>query len=178
MRVVTQMEILESREMRHEKQNLMIDRFKMTLVSFTLNIPGEVKASPEYRRVFETGMHEFLKRINRERMQLINKEIVIKDTGYEAYCIIDASALKVKSVTSDLEEEHKLGRIFDFDVINDQYETIRRADIGMKQRVCVICGDNTAVCRRLNRHFASQVEKVFKHSIDEFFNEEQKLLGQ
>lgn len=167
------MEILQSRESRHERQKTMIDKYKKTLVSFTLNIPGEIKVSPEYKRVFETGMREFLKRINSEKMPLVNKEIVIKETGYEAYFTIDTSALKVKNVTTDLEARHKLGRIFDFDVMDDQLKTIRRADIGVRQRVCVICGDNTAVCRRLNRHSTVQVEEVFKRSIDEFFSEEQ-----
>ncbi|MFC6604240.1 citrate lyase holo-[acyl-carrier protein] synthase [Ectobacillus funiculus] len=49
-------EILNARETRANTQKELIDRYKTTLVSFTLNIPGPEKNSPIFTKVHEEGI--------------------------------------------------------------------------------------------------------------------------
>lgn len=54
-REVTLMEILDAREMRAKRQQQLLARHTLPLVSFTLNIAGPVKTSAAIRRVFREG---------------------------------------------------------------------------------------------------------------------------
>lgn len=72
--------ILLSREKRVEKQRYLIDKYKCSLISFTLNIPGPVKDSILYRKIHQEGMRELIKRLTDEDLNICCREESYEET--------------------------------------------------------------------------------------------------
>ena len=56
-------QILDAREQRVQRQNRMMKLQEGTLVSFTLNIAGAVKAAPLFSRAFAEGKRRILSQL-------------------------------------------------------------------------------------------------------------------
>lgn len=76
-------EILDSRENRSSMQKNIIDKYKKSLISFTLNIPGIYKDSPEYRRIHDLGMERVSHEIERSGNKIEYLKSYHKKTGPE-----------------------------------------------------------------------------------------------
>ncbi|MDK2918862.1 MAG: holo-ACP synthase [Candidatus Petromonas sp.] len=144
--------ILLARDRRELRQKELIKRYGCSLISFTLNIPGLIKDTPLYREVHKEGMKEILRRINGKQIDAIYKEVSYKDTGAEAFVVVDLEGLELKKITVDIEESHSLGRIFDIDVINKDFKSISREEIGFEQRKCLLCDEKALICKRKKTH--------------------------
>lgn len=153
-------EILQSREERGQIQEELIKKYRKSLISFTLNIPGSKKDSPNYRRIHEIGMAEIVEKME-DRIVFIKS--YNKRTGSEAFIVVDMDPKKVKKLTMEIEEKHKLGRIFDVDVFDSNHNQISRSDLGEEPRKCLICNKNAKVCNRLGSHSIEELlEKIDK----------------
>src|SRR5690349_21525265 len=145
-------EILDARETRANTQKELIDRYKTTSVSFTLNIPGPEKNIPIFTKVHEEGIY-----LVEEELQNQHKKILYKITrntasGAEAFMVIDADPLDVKKITVFIEEKNEVGRLFDFDVFSNKMEQISRSQLGLNERMCLVCNDSAKVCGRSRKH--------------------------
>lgn len=68
-REVTLMEILDARELRVRRQQELLERYALPLVSFTLNIAGPVKVSAAIRRVFREGCMRLQEALRGEKIE-------------------------------------------------------------------------------------------------------------
>lgn len=145
-------EILDSKERRANKQSILIDKYKKSLISFTLNIPGRVKDNKVYRDIHIEGMkviEDYLKSAN---IEIVYKEEGEHSTGREGYIVADKDGNALKLLTIDIEETHPLGRIFDIDIFNKQNEQISRSDLENTGRKCLLCDNDARVCMRMKTH--------------------------
>lgn len=162
-RVYRQLELLESYEVQVD------DKEEVTLICFTMNIAGPVKAFELARSGFESGLKLLGESLEREKYKVLHGEKEIEDTGYTAYYLVEKDALSVKRMTTDIEDNTPLGRLFDIDVlILDSSEVkgniakvrkIGRNEIGLEGRKCIICGENVAVCARSRQHGLEDLQK-------------------
>ncbi|MDO5391814.1 MAG: citrate lyase holo-[acyl-carrier protein] synthase [Eubacteriales bacterium] len=86
-------------------------------------------------------------------------EEINEATGNEAYYVIQSDPLIIKKLTSDLEDESELGRLFDMDVLRPNGEKVDRAELGLSPRRCLICGGPAKECARSHTHTVEQLQE-------------------
>jgi holo-ACP synthase len=171
-REATLEDILRARDRRAEKQKQLIQEYALPLVSYTINIPGAIKSSPLYIRIFEEGLVLLGQGLSAKGVTVIFGEAHYRFTGPEAFIVADRSELALKKLVLQLEDSHQLGRIFDFDVLGLDFQPISREMLGYPQRRCLLCDDLAQVCARSRRHpvdklkdkICSMSQNYFKHS--------------
>ncbi|NRY63176.1 citrate lyase holo-[acyl-carrier protein] synthase [Clostridium beijerinckii] len=150
-------EILNAREKRAEMQRELINIYKNTLISFTLNIPGVEKHNPTFTKIHENGIELLEEELEKQNIKLLHKIVQTTADGDEAFLVVDADQWRVKRVTTSIEENHKLGRLFDFDVINVNGEQVSRSGIGLHSRKCLLCNNSAKACGRSRNHSVSEL---------------------
>lgn len=145
-------EILRSREDRAQKQVDILDEHSFSLLSFTLNIPGIIKDNDTYRKIHNIGMKEILDILEVENKEVKYLEKINKSTGPEGYISVNMNSIKLKRLMVDIENSHKLGRIFDIDVFNKDHNQMSRSDLNLESRRCLICEEDARVCMRNKSH--------------------------
>lgn len=147
---ITLGEILEARSRRAEKQKELLNRGGSCLISFSLNIPGEIKQFPLASAAYHEGLAEIRKRLPDERLLFF--EEYEENTGSEAFFLLSADSAEIKGTMAALEESHPLGRLFDIDVLGPDGLSLSRTALGLPPRTCLICGGNAKACARSQAH--------------------------
>lgn len=161
MTEVSLQNILLSREQRVAKQNELLAKHNRPLVSFTMNIAGPVKTSPLIQRGFREG----LKKLEYLGSAILTKEIFYKDTGCEAYFVVDADVKALKSICVEIEEATPLGRLFDMDVLDESGSKLDR----LGQRGCIVCGAPGRGCAAGRVHSVAELQAATTQILQEHF---------
>lgn len=160
-------EIMLGREKRALRQMKICEEYGGTLLNIKLNIPGSVKTCRAYEIITEkTGelVYNSLKE-NGHRV-LFSKFFNLK-TGPEFIIVTDMNIKEAKTMSVDLEENLKYGRILDIDVM-DKEGAVSRRDFNLPERKCLMCMDNPFVCRRNNKHTVEEIIKAINSLIIDF----------
>ena len=165
---VTVMDMAFAREKRvHRREKLM--GMGKTILSFTLNIPGEVKDTPVWRRVFMEGERRLCELVQPSYMKRWEEF-----TGWEGLYLCDRPPERVKAEMMILEETHPLGRLFDLDVFSEDGEKLSRP----QYRRCFLCGRQAQVCARSRSHNVSELTAAAeKIAVDYFYGEDAQKIG-
>ena len=75
-------------------------------------------------------------------------------TGNEIILAVNYPADKIKELTTEIEETHPFGRLFDMDVIGTDGEKLSRG----VYRKCLICGCQAQECARSRKHTVSEMQ--------------------
>ena len=161
--------ILAGREKRVKRQRELIRLFAMPLLSFSLNIPGPDKLSRPWAKVFAAGLDAVAGKLRERSLESRYRETGGTAAGHEAFWIVEADAVRLKELAMVIERDHPLGRLFDIDVFDEYAEQFSRESRGGEKRPCVICGGNTALCRRSGRHTLENVLRRFEEIARAYF---------
>lgn len=166
MEEVSLQEMLAARERRCYLQTQLLSQYKKSLISFTLNIPGPVKVLPGVPDAFAKGCQR-IEALLKERLVLIQHMETIKEkTGYEAFYNVDANPDFVKELMVSLEDQDRIGRLFDIDVLRTDGSKVSREDLGLAPRCCLLCSQPAHVCSRSRRHsvkeLTAEIESILK----------------
>ncbi|MDR2632735.1 MAG: citrate lyase holo-[acyl-carrier protein] synthase [Treponema sp.] len=148
-------EVLAFREDRKRRQEELLAQFPPgtgTLVSLSLNIPGEYKHFPWALRAFREEMDFFSRVVRSEGIAILHKERIEKNRGYTGLMVAAETGERLKRLGTWAEERHDLGRLFDIDVLNSRGEKLSRRDGGGPGRSCLICGGDPFCCARTRAH--------------------------
>lgn len=156
---VTLRDVLHARDCRALRQKKMNEQFGMPLISFTLNLPGPLKAFPLAGKTYEEGKRKILRELGRHKIRVVDFCETLERTGYEGIFAVDAVPEELKRWCVAIEESSPLGRLFDIDVLS-RGTRISRTDLGFPERKCLLCGNPAPVCARSRAH-----------SVDELFRE-------
>ena len=156
---ITLEQMLAAREQRVFRQQKLLKQYGLPMVCFTMNIAGPVKNSPLIRSGFMLGVRYLKERIAALKMNCIHYEETNEPTGNEAYFIIADAPLTIKKITSDIEDETDLGRLFDMDVLKADGEKVERTELGLSPRLCLICGGPARDCARSRAHTVAQLQQ-------------------
>lgn len=85
-------------------------------------------------------------------------------TGDELLLAVDYSAKKIKDLTTDIEETHPVGRLFDLDVIDINGQKLSRPSF----RKCIICGCQAQECARTRKHSVNEMQSKIEEMLMEF----------
>ena len=155
-------EILNCREKRVVIQNEMIRKYNMPVISFTMNIPGPIKTNNEIKKAFDIGKNLILEKLKENNIEILEIQELNENTGNELFISVNSSAEKIKNITIAIEESSELGRLFDIDVIDINFEKLSRKSF----RKCLICEKQAQECGRSR-----------KHSVGELQNKVEKILS-
>ena len=158
-------EVLLSREKRVAIQNEMIKKYNLPLISFTMNIPGPIKINNEIKKAFDIGKKLILEKLKENNIEILEKKELNVNTGNELFISVNSSAEKIKNITVAIEESCELGRLFDIDVIDVNFEKLSRKSF----RKCLICEEQAQECGRSRKHsveeLQNKVEEILKKSL-------------
>lgn len=161
--MATMQEILDSRELRAQRQQEWIHKYGQTIISYTLNIPGPDKQSDLFHQAFLEGYQALL-----NQLPVIHSKFFHLNTGSEGLFAVDLPPENTKEITCQIEAAHPLGRIFDIDVINPQNHChISRTALGYQPRQCLLCEKPAKECARARTH-----------SLTELYHKVQNLIKQ
>lgn len=144
--------LLEAKESRFNHEKYLAEKYKATLISFMLNIPGEIK-STELTKKFQKRYIEIIDKILKdEDIKILHRQFREKVTGDECFFVVDEDATKVKKLMASLEESKKEARLLDIDVFDKDMNQISRDSLGYPNRKCLICDNSAKYCMRMNSH--------------------------
>lgn len=159
-------EILLSRERRILIQKQLIAKYNLPVISFTMNIPGPIKTNNLIRDIFVYGKKRLLKELKENRIEILEIKEVNENTGNELFVVAKIDAEKLKEITVNIEEVEEIGRLFDMDVIDINYEKISRN----KYRKCFICNKQAQECGRNRNHSIEELQNKIKEIFESFRN--------
>ena len=142
-------EILDARETRVAYQRELIEKYQKPLVCFTMNIPGPIKLDRDISIGFFVGCRQL-----RDAFagKILFAEECRKNTGCEAYYIVDMPANEIKQLTVELEDADSVSRLFDMDVLDIGGAKISRESLGYPRRQCLLCEKDAMICAGRRAH--------------------------
>lgn len=164
---VTLEQMLAARENRAFRQMQAIHKFHMPIVSFSLNIPGPVKDSPLIRRGFAAGLQALDHVLPQKSVR--EKTVIREITGCEALYVVDLDPVRIKALTTAIEDDHGLGRLFDMDVIGTDFQKLDRELVGGGSRDCIVCGAKGRNCASRRLHSAQELQKKVWEILSDYF---------
>ena len=147
-------EVLNCREKRVAIQNEMIRKYKKPVISFTMNIPGPIKTNNEIKKAFDIGKVLILEKLKENNIEILEIQELNENTGNELFISTNSLAKKIKNITVASEEGDDLGRLFDIDVIDINFEKLSRKSF----RKCLICEEQAQECGRSRKHSVEELQ--------------------
>ncbi len=160
---VTQM--LAARDERVRRQQIWLDRYKGSLISFCINMPGEIKDNSEAHQLQAAGIIAVEKEIKARGWVITAHSSWRFITGPEAFWSVQIPARALKEAMITLEQQHPLGRLFDLDVSGADGRSLSRREFGLPPRQCLLCDDLAAVCGRSRRHSPEALLAHIRHTL-------------
>ncbi|ALQ36981.1 citrate lyase holo-[acyl-carrier protein] synthase [Fusobacterium hwasookii] len=147
-------EILDCREKRVAIQNKMIKKYNKPVISFTMNIPGPIKINNKIKKAFDIGKNLILENLKENNIKVLEIQELNENTGNELFISVNSLAEKIKNMTVAIEESCELGRLFDIDVIDINFEKLSRKSF----RKCLICEEQAQECGRSRKHSVKELQ--------------------
>ena len=166
---VTLTEMLEAREARVRRQEVLREQYGVPLISFSLNIAGPVKDSPLLRRAFRAGLEQLDAGLRAWGLKVLHREEKRAVTGCEALYAADAPAEKVKALCVSIEDGSPLGRLFDMDVLSPEGFKLDRSSVGGGPRNCIVCGAAGPGCASRRLHPVPALQEATGRIIGDYF---------
>lgn len=160
-------EVLLSRERRANIQNKLIEKYNLPIISFTMNIPGPIKTNEDIRIVFNYGKNLLIEKLKENKLEILEFYEINENTGDVLFVVVKTEEVhKVKDITLSIEENEKVGRIFDMDVIDKDFIKISRKTF----RKCFICDKQAQDCGRSRRHSIQELQNKVEEILRIFKN--------
>ena len=117
-------DMLACRERRVNIQNEYIQRYHCPVISFCMNIPGPIKTNEQIKKAFLSGKEALFAVLQKENIPILTQTEFDEKTGNEIILTVDYPADRIKELTTEIEETHPFGRLFDMDVIGTDGEKL------------------------------------------------------
>ncbi|MEA9391922.1 citrate lyase holo-[acyl-carrier protein] synthase [Acerihabitans sp. TG2] len=166
---VTLDELLQAKDRRAARQNTWLQSYQQPLISLTLVTPGPVKDSALYRRSMRAAVEACNGLLSTHGWNTLAHQVFWFDTGPEALWSVDHAGAELKAATVALEQSHRIGRLWDIDVISPGDGIIGRDSLGRAGRHCLLCDQPAHACSRSRRHPLEQVVEKIEDMLDAYF---------
>jgi holo-ACP synthase len=161
--------ILAAREKRYRRRLDLIRTFGTPLVAVSVNAPGPDKLAEPWGKVLAVGREEVERKIVENGLRIAYREIGQSLAGHWADLLVASEAVSLKRLTIAIENDHGLGRLLDLDVLGERAEPLGRESLGSPKRVCLVCGEPVASCRRAEKHSQDEVMSKMLEIVKAYF---------
>ncbi len=166
MLTVTLQQMLDFREKKAEEQIALIRSFHLPIISFSMNIAGPIKQSVLINRGFELGCGLLKQAFGKNiRHSIIKRQL----TGNYAIYVVDLSPMHIKKITTQIEENNEIGRLFDMDVITTDFVHVTRQKIDKNSRSCLVCGADGRNCASRRLHSVEEIQDITNRMLYNYF---------
>jgi len=169
--MITLTDVLAGKEARYRRQQVFRERHSTPIISITINMPGPVKDTPILRRLRDYAVQEIKK-----RLPVIGIEQENLLTGPVALLAVAGDGRLIKTIGVGIEEGYPFARLLDIDVFEANGQLLSRQDEG-KSRGCFVCGGETVVCMREQKHTQSGVNLAVEKMLNQFRAYESRLIS-
>lgn len=167
---VTSGELRAARDRRVlKKWELLASGGEFCLVEFSLNIAGTIKVFPFARAAFREEIRELSDRL--ARFSVLKTEVFEENSGDYAFFLLKSQTIQVKKFLVSIEESHPLGRLFNLDVCGPDGISVKRHDLGLLPRTCLVCGEDAHVCAEKKSHSMELIQWQTAKLFHEFFRD-------
>lgn len=164
----TLQDVLDNREARVRRQDEILARHERPIASLTIIMPGPVKNSETARYLMQEAVANLHELCGKRGWAILNEQTTEGVTGPEAIFAIDVPAENLKLKLIALEEEHPLGRLWDFDVIAPGRTALSRTQLGFSGRKCLVCEEAAFACGRSRKHSLDELLGAIEGRVDAF----------
>lgn len=151
---ITLEELLSAREERVRTQKEMLQRHRVPLICFTMNIAGPEKTSPIIERSARSIVELIGETIAPYRVVKMCEEY--SKSGPVSFFSVSADAKELKKKMIKIEESHPIGRLLDIDVLDTDGCKLSRPT----ERGCLICGAPGRACAAGRLHPVTELVSV------------------
>jgi holo-ACP synthase CitX len=166
---VTLEQVLQVRERRAVRQKELAVKYTQPVITIKLNIPGEIKSYPLAEQAFSEALAVIFRQLTRNGIKYEYIEEPQTVTGFEGFVCADSEPAILKNLMMEIEDRHPLGRLFDFDVIDETGTILPGSTFGREERTCLLCENPVWVCARSRKHSAEELASETARRIDRFF---------
>ncbi|SDY57829.1 holo-ACP synthase [Proteiniborus ethanoligenes] len=156
--------VLEAKEERAAYQEKLITKYKLPLISLTLNLPGGYFQYSKWQDVMAKALEAIEAAFTNN---IVYSENRLGKWGPEGFWIIDLSNISIKKKVISIEDGYFLGRLFDIDVIDLCGKPISRRDFNMEPRKCIVCENNALNCYINKKHTLEELKSKINEIIEE-----------
>lgn len=160
--VELEMDKLQSVLIGREERAKLIDNYLKdykTVISIKPNIPGEDKNSNLSYLIINA--FSFLIDYQDYVFCLADKN---DDGPFIVLANNEMDETQIKTIMTNIEEQHELGRFIDIDVYGNNGLISRSF-----KRKCFICNENVVVCRRNNKHSFNEIISLIRYQVKKFY---------
>lgn len=159
-------QVLQDRDNRVNEQRILFRKLdeNQSLISAKLNIPGPIKNNLYLIQVFQSGLEQFTQGLEVDYQLIWNIA-----TGPEAFLILNESNIAVKKHSMEFEDNNKLGRLFDIDVLTNSdgsLHPLSRKDFHQAERKCLLCNQPAKICARSRTHSVGEMQNYINKLIN------------
>ncbi len=164
-------EVLKTREEKWENAIRLTLRSRKSVISVTLNSPGETKKIPETLKALTLVIRDVLLAL--EEKNITFDEFIFTRKGAYPYFIASfrGNPEEIKKIAVELEEKHPIGRLLDIDVLRPDGSKISRKELGLSERKCFLCSSPWIECVKNQKHSKKEIERFYKKALKEFLKE-------
>lgn len=164
---VTAMDVMAFRDHVASTQRVWQQRQTPLLISFTVNMMGNVKVNEASLRVFQQGLVAIDNWLQGTSLNILRQEQFSHRAGFHYLVGLNyQDADDIKRAMIELEESLSLGRLMDIDVIDRLGKPLSRTKLGVSQRKCIVCAEPAKACARSQAHGKLELQqallKMFK----------------
>ena len=145
-------DMLQARDGRAAAQKKLLAKYGQPLLCFTMNIPGPVKTSLLIRLGFLEGVRRLETAFLKAKIPVLYKKRIAYKTGYEEYYVLQGDAREIKKNAAEIENQDRVGRLFDMDVLDIDGRKLSRTELGLPGRLCLVCDEPAQACARSRKH--------------------------
>lgn len=156
-------DMLFCRERRAQIQDTFLKQYHCPVISFCMNIPGPIKTNQQILAAFNSGKQALLEKLGQTPAVIKDTMEIHEKTGDELLLAVDYPAQEIKDLTTEIEETHPVGRLFDLDVIDTDGQKLSRPSY----RKCIICGCQAQECARIRKHSVEEMQEKIEEMLNE-----------
>jgi len=158
-------EMLQCRERRSYIQNTYLAKYHSPVLSFSMNIPGPIKVTNELHCAFKEASALIFNLLKYPPYTIFDTFEVNEKTGDELIICFSGNAKEIKILTTNLEDTHPLGRLFDIDIIDTNGLKLSRE----VYRTCLICNRQAQACTHSRRHSVAEMQNKIGTMLSDYF---------
>ncbi|WP_319410708.1 citrate lyase holo-[acyl-carrier protein] synthase [uncultured Cohaesibacter sp.] len=161
-------QMLAAREMRVKRRQEALDHYCQPTITLSVVMPGAVKLSAMTRAIAAAANSAIslkLRDAGWDYRQLWSAEEI---SGPEALYAVACPPDQLKRAMVELEEGHKLGRLWDLDVHACDGKGISRKDLDLPPRSCLVCAEPAHACARSRTHQLAEILTVMEDTVRSF----------
>ncbi|WP_425380557.1 citrate lyase holo-[acyl-carrier protein] synthase [Spiroplasma endosymbiont of Stenodema calcarata] len=166
--------ILFDREQHYLLQQQLVRTYDAGIITVSLNIPGTNKQLPRYHQFFQAIIKpRILQFLQKNNINYQNMQQIYDHTGDYLIIVLPTNSnyLNIKQLLLNFETTSQTYQLLDFDVYNQELQTISRNDLNVEMRKCYLCSSPAKLCARGKVHLVSEllcyIDNVIEKEIEQ-----------